>query len=93
MAQNVVSNADKPALMSGSGTPMTGSTPRAIPTFIKICNANAVAIDIMTSIAGLSFASRAPAIIRDNNNAYAKRSDMHPINPVFSAVTAKMKSV
>ena len=56
-------------------------------------NAIAVTIDIITSIAGRSEAYRAPSTIRESSNAYAKSNEMQPIKPVFSAVTAKMKSV
>ncbi len=36
IAMNVDKIAESPALISGSGTPMTGKNPSAMPTFIKI---------------------------------------------------------
>ena len=36
MAINVASTEDNPALIKGSGTPITGSSPTAIPTLMKI---------------------------------------------------------
>ena len=36
IAMNVDRIADNPALISGSGTPITGKNPSAIPTLIKI---------------------------------------------------------
>jgi hypothetical protein len=36
MAMNVERIAESPALISGKGTPITGSIPTAIPTFMNI---------------------------------------------------------
>lgn len=66
---NVESIADNPALISGSGTPITGKKPSVIPILMNIWNVMAVAIDIITSIPGRSEASRAPSIKREINKA------------------------
>ena len=36
IAMKVAMSEARPALINGSGTPMTGKTPRAMPTLIKI---------------------------------------------------------
>ena len=36
MAMKVASTEERPALINGSGTPITGKKPRAMPTLMKI---------------------------------------------------------
>ena len=69
MAVNVERTADSPALIKGSGTPITGKNPSAIPAFINIWNVIANTMDIITRTPALSEASRAPAIIRESSSA------------------------
>ena len=60
MATEVERMAERPALIKGRGTPMTGSRPSAIPTLMKIWNASPPTMAMMTSIPERSGARRAP---------------------------------
>ena len=92
IAMKVASTEDKPALIKGSGTPITGSKPTAMPTLMKIWKMSPPTIAMITSIPVRSRARRASVIKRVSKSAYEASSARQPIKPVVSAVTAKIKS-
>jgi hypothetical protein len=82
----------RPALISGSGTPMTGKSPSAMPMLIKIWRDMLPTRIIMRSIPCRSGERRDALINLERKTKYARISPIAPTKPVCSEVTAKMKS-